>query len=465
MNKRLICIVILLGQLLVPLFTCAQANDIDFLVDKIRRNYPGFNDKTDSARFGAFVKSILSAKSLDTFRALSEITNYFEDKHLQVYQTKESMPVDYTVCKADLTVLTHYLNSEQQKKNYEGYWINDYENCIIGIRQVSAYPLTLKAWVVESRDSLLPPGRVLSVFRKTGKGTFMTDQINSWSKARYYVKSIFRNDTVFTIGAESKWKKLRSYGGGSLCTRPVFNEYTTGGSLSNNVFLMKIPGATQRDATIIDSLVRSQHDVICRSSTLILDLTNNLGGRSYVYAPLWPFIYSGPIARHQTLSYCTEDNIAELSKAVEEYAKMPNADTQVIAQWHTRIAMLRDSLGRFVSNGVDSIKLDTILEYPRNVAIIMNYACQSATELMILMCRQSKKVKLFGEHTMGAVDYLDYSPTVLPSKKYKLYIATSRRAIPENQGKLDGIGIYPDIPIADTVPNWQQFVVRYYESH
>ena len=85
--------------------------------------------------------------------------------------------------------------------------------------------------------------------------------------------------------------------------------------------------------------------------------------------------------------------------------------------------------------------------------------------MFLLDAQQSKKVKLFGEHTMGAIDYLNFYPQATPSGKYKLYIATLRRDIPPGGSKLDGKGIEPDVPISDATPDWVDFVNHYYEKH
>lgn len=83
----------------------------------------------------------------------------------------------------------------------------------------------------------------------------------------------------------------------------------------------------------------------------------------------------------------------------------------------------------------------------------------------MLIFKQSKKVTTFGEHTMGAVDYLDLYLVQSPTKKYKMYIPTTRRIIPPGQSKLDGVGITPNIKISDTVPDWIEYVKDYYEKH
>jgi hypothetical protein len=442
-----------------------QNDDFNSFIEKIKVDYPGFNDKTNPTKFTDFALKVLHQNSKDTFRAMSIIVNSFNDKHLQISQTKESIQIDRETCKRDFLRVTKYLNRKEGKKQYEGYWLNDYNDCVIGIKQVNANPLIYKAYVIESNDSLLPKGRILSTYELTKGRVFLTDAIGTYSKKRYFVATTFRNDSVFTTGAEGKWKRLLSYTKPILRTLPQFDYYTSARAIDRNIYLIKIPGGTQRDGQIIDSIVKADYNKIVQSQTLIIDLTNNLGGKSNVYAPLWPFIYTNPIVKHQTSIYCTEDNIAQLEQAVDEYQKGASLDSTALLQMKDWIKTLKDSVGKFVLNAADTIKSDNVYSTPKNVGIIINYAGQSATELMLFMAKQSNKVTLFGEHTMGAADYLDYSPTYLPSKRYKLYVATSKRVITENDPKIDGIGIYPNISIPDKIQDWQKFVIEYYEEH
>jgi C-terminal processing protease CtpA/Prc len=82
--------------------------------------------------------------------------------------------------------------------------------------------------------------------------------------------------------------------------------------------------------------------------------------------------------------------------------------------------------------------------------------------MMIMDFRQSKKVTVFGQRTAGAIDYLDFYPVDMPSKKYTIYIPGSKRVIPPGGKKYDGVGLDPDIPISDTVPDWIDFIKLFY---
>ena len=69
--------------------------------------------------------------------------------------------------------------------------------------------------------------------------------------------------------------------------------------------------------------------------------------------------------------------------------------------------------------------------------------CGSSCEEFLLAMRQSFKVKLFGQSSMGSIDFSNLRPWVLPSGKRRLMYATSRSLrLPEFP--VDLAGIPPD---------------------
>lgn len=235
--------------------------------------------------------------------------------------------------------------------------------------------------------------------------------------------------------------------------------------INDRTYLFKISGCTTKDYQIIDSIVKADAAKIKSATNLIVDISNNLGSSSSVVWPIFPFIFTNPIAKHVTSFYSTEDNIQEWINSIEEYKLRPNYDTQYVKYMNEWIAYWQENSNIFTTNHADTFRYDSIYAKPKNVGLIINYACQSASELIILMFKQSKKVTVFGERTMGAIDYLDFYPLNTPSKKYSLYVASTKRVIPPGGKKYDGVGIYPDVTIPDYVADWQQFVVDNYRFH
>jgi C-terminal processing protease CtpA/Prc len=82
---------------------------------------------------------------------------------------------------------------------------------------------------------------------------------------------------------------------------------------------------------------------------------------------------------------------------------------------------------------------------------------------MVLNFKQSKKVTLFGENTMGAADYLDFYPIEI-SDKYTLFMPTSKRIFNDSRDAIDGVGIKPNIYLIGDEEYWLKSVCQYYEQ-
>lgn len=450
--------------LVLPLKCLAQTVDLDFLVQKIKVDYPGYNDKTKHTDFDSFVKRTIAENKTDTFKSMSKIVGFFHDRHLDLFRSKDS--IDTTACNKKSNQIQHYFSSSFPKKKYEGYWISEYNHCVIAIKQTNKNPLRYQGYVVECRDSTtIYPGMTYYEFEKKNKRNFFTKATSSYSGDVFYVNSEFRNDSVFTIGPYNKWKKLNHYNYPLLKTLPLPSDDATGHWIDSNNYLITIPTSTSLNGQIVDSILKSNTLITSRVKNLIIDIRGNTGGTVKAFTPLLPLLYTNPILKINYAAYCTKDDVENTKKQIEYYVNQKNLDSTFLKDWISWVDKEENNIGKFIVGTQDTIKYDIILPYPKHVAFIINYGCQSAAEIILLNARQSKKVMFFGEHTMGAVDYLDYYPIELPSQKYQLYMPTTKRVISPEGKKLDGIGIYPDITISDGEKDWVDFVKRYYEKH
>jgi hypothetical protein len=450
--------------LLISLSSFGQENDIDFLVEKIKVNYPGYAAKTDNIDFNQFVSKTISENKSDTFKAMATIVDFFKDRHLDLVRLKSSIQIDTILFQKNYIQNKKYFNNKGKKKCYEGYWLNDYNNCIMALKKVG--PHKFIGYVCESRDSnLLFPGMAAYNFDSIAPNTFLTKFTSDYSGTMFYVRSGFRNDSVLITGANGKWKKLKVYVPRMISNLPLVSDEASAQLLDSNNFLITIPISTGSNAKIVDSLVKTNYQLISRTKNLIIDIRQNMGGTVRAYLPLLPFIYTKPIEKVNVAMYCSKDGIDQVRENIASYIKKGNIDSALLKDWQALVKMEEDSIGKFISGPTDTLRFDSVMTYPQNVGIIINYANQSAAEMMLLDCMQSSKVTLFGEHTMGAVDYLDYYPINLPSKKYQLKIAATKRIIPIEGSKLDYKGIYPNVKIQDSEKNWVDFVKTYYEKH
>ncbi len=228
----------------------------NFLVAKIKLDYPAYKDKTRNIDFDSFVARTVAANT-DTFKAMAIIVDFFKDRHLDLTSAKSTYDLDTVQCAGDYKQVLAYFQHTATLKPHEGFWVNDYNNCIIAVRQEGRKPLLYKGYVVASRDSgFLYPGMAGVELEDNGKGGYFGLFVSGYTGSRFYVTTTFRNDSVFTTGANSKWRKLKKYVPGMLSTLPVFNKQASGRVLDPDNYLITIPGNTELNTALVDSIVK-----------------------------------------------------------------------------------------------------------------------------------------------------------------------------------------------------------------
>ncbi len=104
--------------------------------------------------------------------------------------------------------------------------------------------------------------------------------------------------------------------------------------------------------------------------------------------------------------------------------------------------------------------MNKVLPDPARVAIITNENTASTAELFILQTKQSKKVKIFGQLTMGGVDYLDVNEVETPCGLYAFrYPLTRNDRILEKPTPPSRIR--PDVAVPTSTAEWVVFVRDY----
>lgn len=458
MKIAALCFLLMLSQIAV-----SQNNDLDFLIQKIKIDYPGYDEKAKGDTFDKFLKKTIFENKSDTFKMMAKIVDFFHDRHLDLFKLRDEISV--LECSRNFEKNRHYFQSNKKKKKYEGFWLNESESCVIAIIQTSLRPLRYIGYVAECRGgSKLIPGMTFYDFEYFSPNVFFTKAIGRGATSNFYIYSKFRNDSIMTTGPYNKWHKLSTYSG-SILHGTAKSNFTTGYWIDSNNYVIVIPASTLRNGEIADSLIKANIAIKTKLKNLIVDIRNNSGGTVNAYDAILPLIYTNPILIVNGSIFCTDDDLERTKLDLSNYLKSDDVDSFYIKDYQKWIALKKKNLRKFIAIPQDTLVFDSIYAYPQRVAYIINYGCQSAAEIAILHAKQSKKVTLFGEHTMGAIDYLNYYPHTFPSGKYDLFIATTRRTIPIGEKKLDGIGIYPDIQIDDSEQDWIQYVKHYYEKH
>lgn len=231
--------------------------------------------------------------------------------------------------------------------------------------------------------------------------------------------------------------------------------------LSSQTLYLRIPSFAPDQKAVIDKLLASNDSLLCATPNLIIDIREGTGGGDASFSNLIPYLYTNPIRGLGVEFYATEQN----AKGFDRYASMfyELKDT-ARAQFCERVATeMRAQLGTFFTptsfSKVGVHKLDSVLPYPQRVAILCNRHNGSTDEEFLLTAKQSWKVKVFGEPTLGSLDISNMTEVTSPDGLFTLGYCMSRSfRIPDFC--IDDVGIQPDFFI-DRLINpygWVEYV-------
>jgi len=247
-------------------------------------------------------------------------------------------------------------------------------------------------------------------------------------------------------------KNIELYIKSSEASRPFIEK------IDEKTLYFRIPSFNGSQRKFIDSLVQSYSSKDGFLENFIIDLRGNGGGQDQSYASLIPIIYTNPIREIGVEFLSTKLNNQSLSEYLED---SNNLDEETRKWINDALPKLNQNLGSFLSldNKVNEINMDSILSKPNNIAILIDKSCGSTTEQFLLAAKQSKKVKLFGTTTVGALDYSNLNFVKSPSNLFELgYCLSKSLRLPGFA--IDGVGIQPDYYIDDSIEpyNWLSYV-------
>ena len=445
-------------------------SDLNFMIGKIREAYAGYADKIDPATYDQLVRNVQQSKLADTFANYSQLTGFFRDDHLEVFQVVTLGPKDSVQAVANLQTIragstAHHnrgkneagIDKADKDKAMEGYWLDDLHHSILYLRKTGKEEW--RGYVVETKDKAPAGYEVLRLTPDTG-GRWLADYKDMSGPYRVITGAHFRTPQVLVGGSYFKYKKIGQYVPGMLARLQPFSYDPSITPLDSQTVLVRMPDFGGYEVKVYDSLIKANFALLSRARTLIIDVRDNAGGTIRCFKPLFPLIWTNPIYEIHGLQLCSQ---AVIDEARGDYASYQKANDTARA---ARMLRLIDTLER----NKDSFRLTGGGEFPvvqvpnsvRHVALVMDHGSRSAAELMALYFRQSKKVTFFGENTGGAVDYLDLLIYWLPHTHFQFWLAGTKRQITTDQPRYDGIGIPPDVPISDDVSDWIDYVRKYY---
>jgi len=226
--------------------------------------------------------------------------------------------------------------------------------------------------------------------------------------------------------------------------------------------LLRIPSFSGSEKKKIDSVILANRDLILRTPNLIVDLRNNGGGSDRSFNELLPILYTNTIRTVGVEYLSTPLNNQRMLDFInkEEYA----FDEEGKKWAQESYDKLSKRIGEFVmlkEYPISTITYDTIYPYPENIGIIIHEYNGSTTEQFLLAAKQSKKVKLFGTTTTGALDISNMYYVDSPCKELRLAYGLSKSMrIPDMT--IDEKGIQPDYYLHKDIPKheWMKYVTE-----
>lgn len=432
---------------------CEQA--LKQIIQKVETEYPGFNEKTKDKLIYNNYKESLLIKARDNkvpscIELLRSYKDFFKDGHISIYQIEEEQNVQKVDNKVAITqkdFQRHILNTIDPM---EGIWKsgtykvgivklnNEYQGFII--EADTAY------WKVnEIKFRLFENGKANYYLRDHSLSEETYELVDGWILFFNYSKYIKELPKPNLSESEIK-SKINEIEG---CYFKKVSEKTA---------LLCLSSFEHNYVERIKKLLIDNKKEIENSENLIIDVRNNLGGTYDAYEGLFPYILTNNIRGLGMEFMATQTLINEIQGWYEDEEGKKKAK-----EW---ISIFKKKMGEFVNIDTTDVSINEIKlaeRSPKQVVILVNRRTASSGEAFVLDAKQSKKVKILGTPTYGALDYGSASFFDIGCKKYKIMMPTWRSLrLPDYP--IDNIGIQPDIYMDKSVKDWVQYAVDYLEN-
>ncbi len=463
------------GNQAIAQTTCNCPENFDYLTEKIRINYAGYQDKVNTNTKAAFEKltaeqrtKAAQAKTDDEcFKVLRGWTDFFKDRHTGVsFQTPsaitETDPVKIRAMFAGSEKIKlsekearKYLDKKRKKLDpIEGIYRPKDGNYRVAIIRNETKTRNFAAVILKADSIWWMPGQIKMEFKKAPEGYQTAFYMRDHSRQEHLSKL---TENELKIGALSSYVKVYPESK-ETGTEPAVQP---GGfslvSLSPNTMLLTLPHFDHRMKPVIDSLIKTNRQKLLNTPNLIIDVRNNGGGSDISYMEILPYLYTNPMKAVSSAIWSSDDNIAKFQAVVDDkaYPESSKKETRAL------IEKMKAAKGTFIDRPDYTYTRDSVYANPKRVAVLIDKGCASSGEQFVLAAKESKKVTTYGNNTAGVLDYANVQNLKMPCPTFGIYYATSRsKRLPHYP--IDNIGIAPDVrlpeDLKDPVKHVQQLM-------
>lgn len=461
--RKLLIMVIFISN-----FTYSQQCDCDanfkWLKETIEENDAGFQvvikeKGTDFYKFHneSFEKKIKTTTDLMACHdLLKSWLRFFRKEHLFLFPVSDKKEISFPKKEIDIEA---YKKDLAKKDNVfiEGIWtLTDYE--ITVIKENEKYI----GIVTSSNNENWKIGEIkFRTDENLNKGVFyLGDNLHtpkSLENIEYLTEGILILDNFYLKRKYPKHdfsKEEEDFLTEITAIKPIFKQ------LNETTNYLRIPSFDYSKKEEIKQIIDNHFDDLTNKENLIIDLRGNGGGADISFSPLIRLIYTNPIITMGVEQLSSKINNQSLKEELD-FSQMSQDD----ADWYKeKLTELENNIGKYID--IEGVKFmtntrDTIYSKPNNIAILTDKYCASSTEEFLLMAKQSKKVKLFGHPTAGALDVSNLNEVISPTNNFKLYYATTKSI--RNDYKIDDIGIQPDFYLHKYIwkHKWLEYVSKF----
>ena len=453
-NNWIILIFIFFSISLWSQDTCICIDNLNKLIIKTEKNYAGFPAKVNEKTKKTYHQLIQSLKknAADVtspkacFYILKKYVQFFRDKHFILEYTNDQ---DY-----DIETMTYTeedfkkMFGKKKKTGLEGIWTDADSTLMVGIKK---FPGNIyKAIVLYSKDAKIPAGLVYMTLTPSKNGLKIKEYdsfytIDTPGRQKGNLLQIWYYKMFGKVYPE----KLTNEEKRELNTWKNGNNGMNFKLLSKETAYLRIPTFINSDDKIME-LIRKNDSVIRSCTNLIIDLTGNGGGNTG-WVNFLPYMMTNPIVQYPTYLRVTPENVNHKSADLEPYVTQPIPEEYkkyfpdtILEAYKKAFSELPSATTEFYPVPGVTFPLDSIMNNPKKIALIVDEMCGSSTEYFFFISKQSKKTKTYGVNTFGMMDFEGMSiPTQLPYAQYILTIPIVKSSWTD-QNPIDDSGFKPD---------------------
>ena len=456
-------LIMVLSAAAFPQDNCNCELSLSLLIDEMESEYPGFQEKTaDTIMYRDFKERLIlksrSAEDAYCPDLLKHYLAYFRDPHIRLIQTNavQEAPADpadnQPASTVDITLDEFYDHIARSDDQLEGVWKSP--SYRVGVVKAGD---EYQGFIIEAGNESWHAFEIKFRLMDGGAGTYyMGDHSgvdDTWEQHDGCI--LFFKDYNISFTKELPAPKLSE---GEIQQRldKLIGFYFT--ELTDRTALLCISSFEDPYVERIEKMVSDNKQAIEHCENLIIDIRNNLGGTYDAYDEILPYVLTGNMRGVGQEFLVTQTLIDGVEDWFDDEAGKAKA-----RRW---ISMFEGKIGQFVNTDTADVSVSDIeiAEHsPKQIVILANKRTASSGEAFILAAKQSKKVKVLGVPTYGALDYGSASVFEFGCANYKVQMPTWR-AMRLPDYPVDNIGLQPDIYLDKSVEDWVQFAVDYLEN-